>query len=134
MEAASTAAGYLGLMYWRGEGLKQDNATARQWFEKGIEWNNPVSMNAMGMIYRDSGDVEKARKLFVQAAGKDNADAQVNLGEMYFEKKDYSNAIKYFTFSIRSGNLNGMYRLAEMYAFGLGTSKSCHTAIGVNPN
>jgi SEL1 protein len=50
---AAIASGYLGMMYWRGDGVPMDPDTARQWFERGEELDNPMSLNGLGMMNRD---------------------------------------------------------------------------------
>jgi SEL1 protein len=47
------AASYLGQMYWRGEGVEQNNVTARKWFEKGAEVKNALSLNALGIMHEE---------------------------------------------------------------------------------
>lgn len=36
-QAAGQAAGILGQMYWRGEGVEQNNRTAAKWFSRGVQ-------------------------------------------------------------------------------------------------
>ena len=76
-------------MYWRGEGVKQDNATALSWFEKGAEWGNPASLNALGMMSADGSggfekDLVKARSYFSRAVSLNDPDALFNQAELSF--------------------------------------------------
>ena len=49
--AASNAAGYLGIMYARGEGVPVDLDIARQWFERGVQQENALSHTWLGRMY-----------------------------------------------------------------------------------
>jgi SEL1 protein len=54
------AAGYLGQMYWRGEGVEANEVTARKWFEKGAEAGNGVCMYGLAVMYDEGlGGLEK---------------------------------------------------------------------------
>ena len=86
---ASLAAGYLGRMFLRGEGVKQDAAMARMWFERGAEYGEKESHNGLGIIWRDGlvdgkKDLTKALAHFTAAASLDLAEAQVALGKYHY--------------------------------------------------
>lgn len=88
---AALAAGYLGRMFLRGEGVRQDAAMARMWFERGVEYGEKESHNGLGIIWRDGlvdgkKDLKKALAHFTAAANQDHAEAQVHLGKYYFGK------------------------------------------------
>lgn len=59
------AAAHLGQIYWRGEGVAQNNVTARKWFEKGAVVNNAVCLNALGMMYEDG--IAELEKVYLSA-------------------------------------------------------------------
>ncbi|CAG8470194.1 17388_t:CDS:10 [Racocetra fulgida] len=90
---AGQAAGILGQMYWRGEGVVQNNKTARDWFIRGAKKENAASYNGLGLMHleglkHNDKDIvpenrETAMELFKAAASREHADAQVNLGLMY---------------------------------------------------
>lgn len=86
---AALAAGYLGRMYLRGEGVKQDFVLARMWFERGAEFGEKESHNGLGIILRDGlvdgkKDMKKALAHFGVAANLELAEAQVNLGKYHY--------------------------------------------------
>jgi TPR repeat protein len=84
--AASTSAGYLGLMYWRGEGVEVDAIKARMWFERGVSQENGISHAYLGLMYlKGEGGLEK----------------------------DVANALKHFRESANLGNSFGRVLLAE---------------------
>ncbi|KAJ3071446.1 ERAD-associated protein [Podochytrium sp. JEL0797] len=141
MSVASLAAGYLGTMYWRGEGVKRDDAIARQWFERGEELDNGMSLNGLGMmVLRGEGgfevDTSKALQYFTNAIQKDYADAYVNLAELTLKTGNpdaLSTALKFYNTASQKPPASPLtlYRLAEFHHHGLGgTPKNCATALG----
>ena len=86
---AAYAAGYLGRMYLRGEGVRQDTRVAKMWFERGREYGDKECQNGLGIIWRDGlvegrVDIKVAKDHFLAAAGQDLAEAQVNLGKILY--------------------------------------------------
>ena len=86
---AATAAGYLGRMYLRGEGVPQDLKLAKLWFERGAVYGDKECHNGLGIMWRDGltegrKDSKKSFAHFAVAAGQDLADAQVNLGKHHY--------------------------------------------------
>lgn len=86
---AALAAGYLGRMYLRGEGVKQDFATAKMWFDRGAEYGEKECHNGLGIIWRDGlvdgkKDMKKALHHFGAAANHELAEAQVNIGKYHY--------------------------------------------------
>ncbi|KAH9922080.1 HCP-like protein [Fomitopsis serialis] len=116
------AAGYLGRMYLRGEGVQADAATARMWFERGADFNEKESHNGLGIIWRDGlvegkKDAKKAMNHFTIAAGQELAEAAVNLGKMYYERGDVKVAAAYFETAMRQGSpFEAYHYLAEIQA------------------
>jgi TPR repeat protein len=106
-KASADSASLLGKMYWRGEGVKRsDPATARQWFERGVEWNSAGSQAALGYMIQhgEAGftkDSKRAKELYTLAAAKNDVDGQTWLGEIWYSMGDYANALKYFTLASR---------------------------------
>ncbi|KAH8087852.1 HCP-like protein [Cristinia sonorae] len=119
---APLAAGYLGRMYLRGEGVKQDAAMARLWFERGAIYGDKESQLGLGIIWRDGlvdgkKDFKKAANLFLTAASQELADAQVQVGKMHYNSGDTKSATMYFEQGIRQGNpFEGYYYLADLQA------------------
>lgn len=78
-------------MWLRGEGVAQDAAMAKMWFERGAEYGEKESHNGLGIIWRDGlvdgrKDVKKALQHFGVAANQELAEAQVHLGRYYYGK------------------------------------------------
>ncbi|KAH9833995.1 HCP-like protein [Rhodofomes roseus] len=119
---AALAAGYLGRMYLRGEGVKADAATAKMWLDRGAGFNEKESHNGLGIIWRDGlvegrKDAKKAMHHFTVAAGQELAEAAVNLGKMHYERGDVKVAASYFETAMRHGSpFEAYYYLAEIQA------------------
>jgi SEL1 protein len=88
---AAPAAGYLGRMYLRGEGVRMDLRLAKLWFERGAAYGDKECHNGLGIIWRDGliegrKDSKKYLAHFTVAAGQDLAEAQVNLGKHHYRR------------------------------------------------
>jgi SEL1 protein len=129
---AAKAAGYLGRMFLRGEGMPQSFDIARTWFRRGIEHGDALSQYSMGIMYLKGLGVPenpvKAAELFGAAADDDLAVAQVRLGALFLDQGDVPTAMKYFDLAARHGHLEAYYYLAELSHQGIGRDKSCHVA------
>ncbi|PSN66594.1 HCP-like protein [Corynespora cassiicola Philippines] len=132
---ASKAAGYLGRMFLRGEGVPQNFAIAQTWFKRGIENGDALSQYSLGLMYLKGlgipKDPVKAADFFGAAADQDLAVAQVRLGALFLdqgEPGDVHTAIKYFELAARHGHLEAYYYLAELTHNGVGRDESCPVA------
>jgi SEL1 protein len=91
---AAASAAYLGRMYLRGEGVGQNPAMARMWFERGSAAGDRECHNALGVIWRDGlvlgqTNEKKALAFFNAAAAQELAEAQVHLGKHYYSELPY---------------------------------------------
>ncbi|KAF9049902.1 hypothetical protein BJ165DRAFT_1454719 [Panaeolus papilionaceus] len=116
---AAASAGYLGRMYLRGEGVKQDYQMARLWFDRGAEQGEKECQNGLGIIYRDGlgvkVDMKKALFHFTAAAGQELPEAQVNLGKYHYERGELALAMTYFEGAVRNGSpFEAYYYYAEI--------------------
>ncbi|ORY82234.1 HCP-like protein [Neocallimastix californiae] len=135
--ATSQSAGFIGYMYWRGEGVEQDMKKAREWLEKGYHHGDAYSTNYLGVMYREGVagfDVNtlEASRLFSDAASKENTEAQINFGDMLLEtgkKENQKHALKYYQLAATMGNVKGTYRLGKLYLEGLGVPAHCEFAV-----
>jgi SEL1 protein len=78
-------------MYLRGEGVRQDAAMARMWFERGLAAGDRECHNGLGVIWRDGlvhdqTNEKKALAHFNAAAAQELAEAQVNLGKYHYSE------------------------------------------------
>lgn len=131
------AAGYLGLMYWRGEGVKSDVKTAYKWFSIGNDLNDPTSQNALGMMYLDGIVVpknrEKAIEFFKKSADQENPNAQVNLAIEFAQTDAHLPlAITLFAKAAEAKHLLAFWYLAHMNEQNIVQRPSCLVAVSVS--
>lgn len=81
------------------------------------------SLSDANRVY-DTGDYEKAAKLYSVLAGKGNAEAQYNLGIMYRAgrgvPRDVQEAKKWYQLAAEQGHALAQFNLGWMYASGKG--------------
>lgn len=117
---APLAAGYLGRMYLRGEGVKADAAIAKMWFERGADYGEKESQNGLGIIWRDGlvdgkKDTKKALHYFQAAATQELAEAHVQLGKHNYNIGDTVSATRHFEQAVRLGSpFEAYYYLAGL--------------------
>ncbi|KAI8364186.1 hypothetical protein BD560DRAFT_333495 [Blakeslea trispora] len=133
-KAIGQAAGYLGLMHWRGEGVAVNPKVAHGWFEIGKRLGDSTSQNALGMMYLDGIVVpknrEKAIELFKKAADQENPHAQVNLAIEYAQKESSMPlAVRLFTKAADSKHLLAYWYLAHMNEQSIIPRPSCRVAV-----
>ncbi|KAH9856024.1 HCP-like protein [Lenzites betulinus] len=119
---AAPAAGYLGRMYLRGEGVRQDPVIAKMWFERGAEYGDKESHNGLGIIWRDGlvdgkKELKRAMSHFAAAAAQELAEAQVNIGKYHYDNGDLKLATAHFETALRQGSpFEAYYYLADIQA------------------
>ncbi|RIA90942.1 hypothetical protein C1645_737487 [Glomus cerebriforme] len=130
--AAGQAAGILGRMYLRGEGVEQNNKTALKWFIRGVRLDDPAAWNGLGIMYMEGIEVEKnyeqAMRLFKNAAEKEYTEAQVNLGLYYYKKGKIESALEFFRLAAEQKHILAHYYLAEIYSERLEDDRFCVAA------
>ncbi|CAG8949117.1 hypothetical protein HYFRA_00002246 [Hymenoscyphus fraxineus] len=132
---ASKAAGYLGRMFLRGEGLDQNFEKANTWFQRGIKSGDAGSQYFSGVMYLDGlgvpKNIPKATELFKASAKQDYAPAMVAMGALHLDQggpEDMQVANRYFELAARYGNIESLYYLGEMINLGIGRDRSCGLA------
>lgn len=131
------AAGYLGLMYWRGEGVKANAKTAYKWFSIGNDLNDATSQNAIGMMYLDGIVVpknrDKAIEFFKKSADQENPNAQVNLAIEFAQSDAHLPlAINLFAKAAEAKHLLAFWYLAHMNEQNIVQRPSCRVAVSVS--
>ncbi|KAI6250624.1 hypothetical protein HI914_00297 [Erysiphe necator] len=134
-KVATKAAGYLGRMFLRGEGVEQSFDKAQIWFQRGIKSADAGSQWGMGLMLLEGLGMPKntvrATEYFKAAADQDFAPAQVSLGALYLDQGtpgDILVATRYFELAERYGNLEAYYFLAELINQGIGRDRNCGLA------
>lgn len=138
---ASKAAGYLGRMFLRGEGLDQNFEKANTWFQRGIKSGDAGSQYGSGLMYLDGlgvpKNIPKATELLKASAKQDYAPAMVTLGALHLDQgapEDLQVANRYFELAARYGHLESLYYLGEMIDQGIGRDRSCGLATAYYKN
>lgn len=121
----------LGVMYYFGYGVKEDDAEAIKWFRKAADQGHAMAQNHLGdMYYYGYGIAEdnaEAMKWFHKAAAQGYAEALFNLGVMYAKgygvAKDDAEAMKWFHKAAAQGYAAAQFSLGAMYSDGYGEAK-----------
>lgn len=129
---ASKAAGHIGLMYLRGEGVEQSFGTALTWFRRGNVNGDPLCQHELGLMYLHGYGVPQdavvASSHFRAAADQDFPASQTRLGALFLDQGDVATATRYFELAARWGWMEAFYYLAEMFNYGIGRQRHCGTA------
>ncbi|RFU26642.1 hypothetical protein B7463_g9708, partial [Scytalidium lignicola] len=132
---ATKAAGYLGRMFMRGEGVELSYEKANIWFNRGVKGGDAGSQYGLGLLYLHGLGVPKntikATEYFKAAADQDYPSAQVQLGALYLDQgtaADIGAANRYFELAARYNHIEALYFLAELINHGVGRERSCGLA------
>lgn len=129
---ASKAAGHVGAMYLRGEGVEQNFGAALTWFKRGLANGDAFCQHEMGLMYLHGYGVNqnafKAASFFKAAAEQDYPAAETRLGALFLDQGDVQAAVRYFDLAARWGWMEAFYYLAEMSNNGVGRQRHCGMA------
>ncbi|KAJ2887293.1 ERAD-associated protein [Coemansia aciculifera] len=132
---AAQAAGMLGIMSWRGEGLAADTAAAFRWLSVGASMGHAASLNALGMMYQSgvqaAQDAERATELFKKAAEKQHQGGQVNYALAVMDKMP-DVAMANFKAAAENGHILAHHYVAGFHATAMaggGGEASCRMAV-----
>ncbi|KAL4787471.1 hypothetical protein BJX76DRAFT_345551 [Aspergillus varians] len=129
---ASKAAGHIGMMYLRGEGVEQNFETAYTWFKLGLANGDALCQHQIGLMflhgYGVQPDAFKASSYFKSAADQDYPAAETRLGALFLDQGDVATATKYFDLAARWGWMEAFYYLAELANNGVGRQRHCGLA------
>jgi len=134
----ASAQNRLGQLYFSGQGVPQDYAMARGWYEKAAAQGNAWSKNQLGQLSADGlgvpQDYKKARQWWEQAASQGIAQAQYNLGQMYANGRgvpqDYTMARGWYEKAAAQRNAWAQAQLGQLYANGRGVPQDYAMARG----
>ncbi|KNC46713.1 uncharacterized protein AMSG_11751 [Thecamonas trahens ATCC 50062] len=132
----------LGHVYAAGDdGVPQNTDAAIEWYTKAVDAGSASALNGLGFMYLHGTGVEadstKAFDYIAKSAAMGNADAQLNLGTLYFNgetadgEPDYKRAHALFVNAAHQGRTLATYYLGLMHAQGLGTARSCASALSL---
>ena len=131
-KTASRAAGYIGRMFLRGEGMEQNFDKAMTWFRRGVANGDAMCQYQMGNMYLNGYGVRKdpvkAAEYFKVAADENYSVAQAKLGALFLDQGDVQTATRYLELSARNGYIEAFYYLAEIANQGIGSDRHCGMA------
>ncbi len=118
----------LGLMYYQGRGVAQDDLQAAAWYRKAAEQGNAIAQFNLGMMYYEGRGVEQADLQAVtwwrKAAEQGDVTAQLDLGLMYYEGRGVGQsalqAVTWWRKAAEQGLAMAQFNLGVMYDRGLG--------------
>jgi TPR repeat protein len=102
----------LGLLYFYGQGVSQDDAEAEKWFRMAAGHGDALAQHNLGVMY-DTGrgvpqDQVEALKWYRKAADQGLADGQYDLGQKYASghgvPRDYVRALMWFNLAAAQGH------------------------------
>ena len=137
-EAGDADAQYnLGLRYYNGEGVLQDDKEAVKWWRKAAEQGEAKAQFNLGVMYAKgegvTEDDKEAVKWYQLAAEAGNADAQYNLGLRYDNGRgvleDDKEAVKLYRLAADQGHASAQHNLGYMYAEGEGVAEDDKEAV-----
>ncbi|KAI9171772.1 Protein sel-1 [Paramyrothecium foliicola] len=135
-KTASKAAGYIGRMYLRGDGVAQNFDKARMWFERGISHGDAQSQYGLGLMllngYGGKENIRKAMELIRVSSEQGYSHAQVQMGRLYLDQggpEDVRIANNHFELAAQHGNMEAYYHLGEMIHYGVGRERLCGQAL-----
>ena len=123
--------------YWGRNGVQQDYAKARDYYERAAAMGSASALRNLGYLYQKGygvpQDHAKARDYYEQAAAMGNAAALNDLGYLYQNgygvPQDYAKARDYFERAADGGAKGAHYNLGMIYEFGLGIPQDDQKAL-----
>mgnify|MGYP006175848525 FL=1 len=118
----------LGLMYYIGAGVPEDNVEAVKWYRLAAGQGHAAAQLNFGLMYSNGEglpqDNEEATRWFRLAADQGDALAQFNLGLHYMSgegvSQDDAEALRWFRLAADQGHANAQSAIGSIYAFGSG--------------
>ena len=131
VQGDAKAQGSLGRLYDRGQGVPQDYAQARQWYEKAAAQGNKIAQTNLGILYANGHGVPQdyvmARQWYEKAAAQGNAAAQYSLGWLYDNghgvPQNNEKASQWYEKAAAQGNADAQVNLGVLYAKGQGVQQ-----------
>ncbi|KAF9884836.1 ERAD-associated protein [Aspergillus nanangensis] len=130
---AAKAAGHIGMMYLRGEGVDQTFSTAATWFKRGVANGDALCQHELGLMYLHgyglTQDAFRAASYFISAADQDLPASETRVGALFLDQGDVATATRYFELAARWGWMEAFYYLAELSNNGVGRQRHCGVAV-----
>jgi SEL1 protein len=133
----------LGYLYAHGLHVPYARGKALHYFKLAAEQGNADALFNLGMMHMQKGKpAEKKGKTgtdggaetAADAVGKvgveeDDTDAASNAGDVEDGSRNFGKALQYFTLAGQQSHTLAIHKLAFMHSYGLGTARSCETAV-----
>ena len=127
----------LGMNFYLGGKMKQDDSQAVIWFRKAAKQGHAGAQYRLGMYYYLGDglqqDYRQAEKYFRKAAEQHHADAQYRMGWCYGEgngvKQDHVQAAEWFSQAAQQGHTEAQYMLGGLYYWGQGVKQDYSQAV-----
>lgn len=113
----------LGMAYYNGDGVEQDDDQAFYWFQKAAEQGHPEAQNMLGDCYnfglflKVNEDENQAFFWYQKAAEQGNSNSQCNLGYCYANgtgvEQDHKQAVYWFKKAAEQGDEDAINWLKE---------------------
>ena len=120
----------LGLEYASGRIVKEDLVLAEKWLKESAKNGYLYAEAAIGVMYMNIGDYEKAFNILLNVAQKGNMNAQSNLAIFYLRgvpsigiSQDYEKAAYWLELAADQGEVVAMYNLSNLLLKTSGTQK-----------
>ena len=112
----------IGLMYYKGEGVKRDMRVAASFFHRAADQGHAGAQNNLGLMHAQgsgvSRDYREAARWYRMAAEQGFDKAQLNLGLLYARgdgvDRNRREALRWLAMSARQGNSQAMKQLTHM--------------------
>jgi TPR repeat protein len=129
----------LGLLYFYGDGVKQDYKKSASLFATSAEGNYPPAQSFLGYLYENGfgvpQDIPKAVGLYELAAAQGEPLAELSLGAIYLLgtrlPPDYDKAFSWLGKATADGDYQAALLLAQMHADGKGTKQDPGKAVDI---
>ena len=123
---------YLGRMYEKGLGVKNDYVKARKYYDSASRAGNVKAKVKLADLYRKGLGCKKnpegAMNLYIEARDLGSIDAKMGIADLYLNgegvAKDEAQAFGLYTELAKKGNDKAKYSLAYCYQNGFGTEKN----------
>jgi len=126
----------LGICYYDGHGVNQDQAESARWYEKAAMLGHAMAQFNIAMCYIHGRGVNqneaKAVEWLLKSAEQGEVPAICNLGNCYYHgigvEQDYHKAIEYFHQAADLGDVFAQYNMGNAYIHGKGVPKDTEKA------
>jgi tetratricopeptide (TPR) repeat protein len=131
VEANDAASNFvLAIQYQYGRlGLQQDNAKAMELYVRAAELGLSKAHSCLGDIYRDRGDLKKAKFHLEAAAMAGHEAARYRLGEIDLTNYEVERAFKHLTIAASAGSFRAMHILQLGFENGVISRKSIDSTL-----